>query len=759
MRFPARSLLALAAAVLALVPATGAQAANTYWLEFCQAAANRSVEGFAAVQDRGLITRKDCREAGALREGLMVRTARDTISGRRRAEVRYRDVAALVFQAPPGTVIKTVRWGGRPWRNSCDWLPQLRIMDEHQPAVKNELLAGRSRDNKRCSDSEVGAARPPRIRHYPVLGNPKYDVPRPKYLVQRVLCVNRRGCALGSRPQAFIVTENLRLEIVDEQGPSQLAVTGGDLFGGWINSDRTLTYTAADDGSGIKTVRAVNDQAAEIGKITNDCLFTRPVPCPNGPGSLAIDIRSARQGTQNVALQAFDAADNATGLVQAGTMHVDTIAPGAADVTIDGGNGWRNTASHTLRWSNADNAGDVAPITGIRYRACPKGTRCDATPASASSTDQLTIDAPPGETDISLWRVDAASNENPANASVPVTLRYDPEPPQAAFNPLDPNDPTRLTAPVSDRYSGLAAAQIELSQQGSGVWQSLATQQEGAHLVARVDDSTLPAGTYLARVVARDAAGNTTVSEQTTGGQPMVLQLPLRIESRLAGGVVHTRTVKRRVRRNGKRRVVRRRVTVHRAGTRSRLGRRVRIGGVLTNRDGNPLANAQIHVYSTPQGGLEQLAGVIQTDARGRYTYTLRADANRTLRLAYHGTSLILPVERQVQIEVAAASSLRISKRRVPNGGRVVFSGRVRSLPVPATGKIVELQWRVGGADWGTFRTVRTDSTGRWRLPYRFSRIRSTVRLAFRARLPAEAGYPFVTGGSRAKRLTVIGRN
>ena len=239
----------------------------------------------------------------------------------------------------------------------------------------------------------------------------------------------------------------------------------------------------------------------------------------------------------------------------------------------------------------------------------------------------------------------------------------------------------------------------------------------------------------------------------------MVLQLPLRIESRLAGGVVHTRTVERRVRRNGKRRLVRRRITVHRAGTRSRLGRKVRIGGVLSNRDGNPLANAQIHVYSTPQGGLEQLAGVIQTDARGRYTYTLRADANRTLRLAYHGTSLILPVERQVQIQVTAASSLRISKRRVPNGGRVVFSGRVRSLPVPATGKIVELQWRVGGADWGTFRTVRTDSTGRWRLPYRFSRIRSTVRLAFRARLPAEAGYPFVTGGSRAKRLTVIGRD
>jgi hypothetical protein len=37
-------------------------------------------------------------------------------------------------------VIKTVRWGGKPWRNSCDWLPQLRIMDEHQYAREDALL-------------------------------------------------------------------------------------------------------------------------------------------------------------------------------------------------------------------------------------------------------------------------------------------------------------------------------------------------------------------------------------------------------------------------------------------------------------------------------------------------------------------------------------------------------------------------------------------------------------------------------------------
>jgi hypothetical protein len=756
-------LIALAAAVAAtLLSALPAHASQSIWLGFCQAG-DGSVEGFAASPGRGVINRRDCGEVGTVRDGLMTRTALDPVRGRRSFHVAYREAAGLVFQAPPGTVIKEVRWGGEAKRKSCEWRAQLRIADESEPAIKNELLAGHRRDHDRCADRDPmqahTARRPRKIRTYPVLGNPRYDVPRPKTLYQRVICVNRDGCPLDpQRPQAYIVTENIRIEIVDEQAPSQLAATGGDLFGGWINGDRTLTYLATDDGSGVKSVRAVNDGGAELGTLTQSCVFTRPVPCPNGGGSLDINIARARQGTQNVALQAFDAADNPTGLVHAGTMHVDTLAPGAADVGVDGGSGWRNTASHTLRWSNADNAGDVAPVTGVRYRVCPKDARCGAGPASSGSTDQLTIDAPPGETDVAVWRVDAAGNENPANASVPVTLRYDPEAPQAAFDPLDSGDPTRLAAPVSDKYSGVAWGQIELSAQGSGVWQTLPTQHEGSKLVARVDDYRLPAGVYQARVVVRDNAGNTTVSEQTSAGQPMLLQLPLRIESRLSGGVVEERTVKRRVGRRGHRRVERRKVTEYTTSARARLGEKLSVGGVLTNRDGDPIPGAQIQVYSTPQGGAEQLAGVIQTDAEGRYSYTLRADANRVMRLAYQGTPLNLPAETQVRIQVTAASTMRVSKRRVPNGGRVLFSGQVRSLPVPATGKIVELQWRVGGADWGTFRTVRTDAQGRWRLPYRFSRIRSTVRLAFRARVPAEGGYPFLTGGSPVKRITVTGR-
>ena len=57
------------------------------------------------------------------------------------------------------------------------------------------------------------------------------------------------------------------------------------------------------------------------------------------------------------------------------------------------------------------------------------------------------------------------------------------------------------------------------------------------------------------------------------------------------------------------------------------------------------------------------------------------------------------------------------------NGQRVRFGGQVRSLPVPAAGKLVQLEVLLSGR-WQTFRTARTDASGRWAIPYRFARTR-----------------------------------
>ena len=54
----------------------------------------------------------------------------------------------------------------------------------------------------------------------------------------------------------------------------------------------------------------------------------------------------------------------------------------------------------------------------------------------------------PGEWTLSIWRRDAAGNQAEDNASVPVTLRYDPEPPQLAFETPQAADPTQVGGSV-----------------------------------------------------------------------------------------------------------------------------------------------------------------------------------------------------------------------------------------------------------------------------------------------------------------------
>jgi hypothetical protein len=92
----------------------------------------------------------------------------------------------------------------------------------------------------------------------------------------------------------------------------------------------------------------------------------------------------------------------------------------------------------------------------------------------------------------------------------------------------------------------------------------------------------------------------------------------------------------------------------------------------------------------------------------------------------------------------ASAASARV-------GGRpLIFSGIVEDpAAIPASGKSVELQFRLPGLPWSEFRTVRTDVAGRFRYPYRFSDDDSRgARFQFRAFVPAEGGWPYEPAAS-----------
>ena len=186
------------------------------------------------------------------------------------------------------------------------------------------------------------------------------------------------------------------------------------------------------------------------------------------------------------------------------------------------------------------------------------------------------------------------------------------------------------------------------------------------------------------------------------------------------------------------------------------FGRNAQIVGRLQASDGRPIPNAEVQVLSRSALLPERLEAVIRTDSEGNYAYLAGPGSTRTLRFAYLGTPVTLPSTSEATLLVPAASTVRPRPRRLRNGQAVRFTGRLRSLPPPAAGKLVELQVTLSGR-WQTFRTTRTAADGAWAVRYRFRRSCGVTRYRFRARLPAETGYPFQTGTTKAVKVVVRG--
>ncbi|MGH3266520.1 MAG: hypothetical protein ACRDNS_31530, partial [Trebonia sp.] len=372
----------------------------------------------------------------------------------------------------------------------------------------------------------------------------------------------------------------------------------------------------------------------------------------------------------------------------------DNTAPGAVPVDVEGGEAWRNRDEFNLAWQNPPEP-DRAPIGSALYRIrrvgsqeCVSGSRAGA---SISEIDDLTVPAP-GEWEARMWREDAAGNQEPANASVPVRLRFDPEPPKLGFEPSAPDNPTRVSVQVTDPISGLADGEIALSEVGSGTWQVLPTSAEDSHLVTAIDDAALPAGEYQLRATASDKAGNLASTESRLDGQPMRVTLPLRVITSLSAGVLRKHTVIKKVRRSGKPRKVRHTVSVIASKATVGFGRRVRFAGRLVDRGGSPIAGAQVQVYSQPPEEAEALLATIATGPHGGFAYAATAKTSASLRFLYRGTARNLPAEAKAHLLVHGRSTLKASRSRVLNGQSVLFSGRVQGRPLPALGKLLELQ-------------------------------------------------------------------
>jgi hypothetical protein len=190
-------------------------------------------------------------------------------------------------------------------------------------------------------------------------------------------------------------------------------------------------------------------------------------------------------------------------------------------------------------------------------------------------------------------------------------------------------------------------------------------------------------------------------------------------------------------------------------------GRRSVVRGTLAARDGTPIRGALVEVASVNAnpGARELDGGAVRTGSDGRWTATVTGDlASRTLTFRYrsHLADANPAAEATLGLRTRAGVTLTASPKSTGHRGVIRFTGRLRSGPVPARGKLIELQARgKGGGRWLTFRTLRTTRKGTFAARYRLRRTAGAVTYVFRARARAETAYPFLTGTSRVVAVKV----
>jgi hypothetical protein len=567
---------ALVAASLTAVPAARA-ATGEYYVANCKSdLLNFSTSALTPHTTFGMRWRSACNPAGQGRRGLVLSNVPKA------GKVKYGSYSAMVMLAPPGTQFESIDYGGFPHRPNCRY-----AVDVWAQVVKDAT-------SKRKISKFVARAQCPKPLAHEAEKTRTTNITGTNEIIARIACFWPGGCS--ARQSNFLEIDHFAVVVQDLQPPAVSIRPDTPLaVGQWVTGKQPLNYDASDN-IGILKVDA-NVSGGNAGSDGRDCPAAIPdtntydtaTPCPNGGGTIVVDTGRIPEGTQALGLTAFDPGGNA-GASAPVTVRVDRDPPARVDVSLQGGDGWRSSNGFTATWTNQVEQ-DRAPIVGVSYKLCPAaGGNCVTGDQIGDGISSLAVAVPsPGEWHLTLWRRDAAGNQTDVAASTPTSLRYDPDPPQLSFEPMSPSDPTLVTVDASDAVSGVASGSIELSQSGSNVWQELPAHLDGGHLVARIDDASLPAGVYILRATAFDQAQNEASTTLRTDGQPMALNLPLRTVTAVQAGFETTRTVVQLQRKHGKRVRVRHQITSVAPTARVLPGAGIRITGRFVNAAGQAI--------------------------------------------------------------------------------------------------------------------------------------------------------------------------
>jgi hypothetical protein len=259
-----------------------------------------------------------------------------------------------------------------------------------------------------------------------------------------------------------------------------------------------------------------------------------------------------------------------------------------------------------------------------------------------------------------------------------------------------------------------------------------------------LDTATLSNGRHVVQVALVDAASNRTLSD------PVIVAIH---NDKRPNGVNASRIARLRARflTRGRR---------ARAERRVEFGERATVIGRLVNDAGAPIRRAQLRITSRIDrlGEREREIARIRTKKNGRFRWRPPVGPSRFLRVTYRAyrSDAHPTAATELKLSVRSAIGLRVSPRRVRNGGRILFKGHLIGGPGRAGTQVVleavgrRVRQRVPVA------TLRTDARGRFRFRYRFLRSFAPFTYRFRARVISQASYPYAGGSSRIVTVRIV---
>ncbi|HVT00527.1 MAG TPA: Ig-like domain-containing protein [Solirubrobacterales bacterium] len=608
----------------------------------------------------------------------------------------------------------------------------------------------------------------------------------------RLLCARGgdKWCSLGE--QSWSGIKDMTIEMEDEKAPQ--AGIGGELAaGGWHHGTQSLAISGSDVGSGVHYGETLID-GARAALTEYPCaatwsggalVSTRMGPCYPAVGqSQSIDTTRFSDGNHSLVHCVYDFA-GAQGCTAAQTLGIDNNPPAhPRPVTIAaGGEGWHRVNRFELSWTNPDQ-GPASPIWGAFYRITGQNgfdSGVNFVPGrDVAALPPLTVPGP-GAWNLHLWLRDEAGNESAATG-IDIPLRFDDQPPTVAF-PNDDSQGARITATAADALAGPATGTISYRRAESQDWTDLPTKLDAAGpgkatLSAPLPD--LPAGTWVFRAEAGDAAGNTAASSLHADGTQMSIHVKpadvaagkddgKRDGGRSSGGKNGDRKGDRASNGPAGRRA-KTRLFVRLRGGHGRgdmltvpFGAPALLSGRLTTAAGAGLSGRRIKVVVRPSHGALAPRTVerITTGERGGFVLRLGPGTSRRLSASFPGNHSLAPARhRSLDLRVRAGVTLAAAPGTLRTGESVRLSGRVRSrgAPIPRRGKLVAIQYLE--AETGRWRPVlvtRTDHDGRFRARYLFRYVSATARIRLRATALAEERWPYAPGSSAPVTVEVHG--